>query len=310
MKTRKKLLLVAPETEYGTAADIADAVLITCSELDGSPYEGDRVSRDRIRQTFGAQVEANAAPYATVTATVPLAGSGTAGTAPNFGLLLRACALSETVEDATSVTYQPVTDDLESVTVWFVEDGQLQQLPGVRGTVEFSLTAKEYPTMSFTLTGLYKRPETLADPVDKTVSDIVDEIVVNKQNTPTFSVHGYAGCGQSLSLDIGNEVGYRALIGCESVRITDRSATGQVEIEAPDLATKDYFAAIESHEEVTLAPIEIEHGTKAGNIVKITGPKTQLSTISRTDSDGIVHYQMDARYIPDLGDDEFTLTFK
>lgn len=311
MKTRKKLLLVAAETEYGVAPDIGTAIPLVTSELDGNPYEGDRVERERIRQTFGAQVEANAAPFSTVTATVPLAGSGAAGTAPNFGLLLRACGMSETIDGtAETVTYQPATDDNESVTVWFVEDGQLQQLPGVRGTVEFSMTAKAYPSMAFTLTGTYKRPETLAAPIDKTISDIADEIVVNKQNTALFTVHGYAGCGQSLSVNLGNAVSYRALIGCESVRITDRSTTGQVEIEAPDLTTKDYFAAMESHEAVTLAPIELEHGKAAGNIVNFLAPKAQLSTLSRTDSDGIVHYQMDARFIPDAGDDEFTLTFK
>jgi hypothetical protein len=48
----------------------------------------------------------------------------------------------------------------------------------------------------------------------------------------------------------------------------------------------------------------------AGNIVEFTAPKTQLSSISRTDSDGIVHYSMDARFIPDAGDDELTITFK
>src|SRR5690606_17914639 len=114
MKTRKKALLVALETQYGQPAALADAALMVVSELDSSPYEGDRVTRARLRQTFGAQAEANAAPYTTVTATVPLAGSGAAGTAPSFGLLLRACGMSETINEGAAVVYQPVTDDHES----------------------------------------------------------------------------------------------------------------------------------------------------------------------------------------------------
>lgn len=310
MKTRKKLLLAAPESEYGDGADLASAVLLVCSELDSNPYEGDRVERERLRNHFGAQVEANAAPHATITATVPLAGSGTAGTAPNFGLLLRACGLSETVDSGESVSYQPATDNTESVCLWFVEDGQLQKLPGVRGTVEFTLTVRDYPTMAFTFTGLYKRPEEHTDSISQTVSDVVDEVLVNKQNSPKFTVHGHQGCGQSLSFQLGNEVIYRNLIGCENVRITDRSVTGQVEVEAPDITTKDYFAALESHEEVTLAPIVMEHGKTAGNIVHIEGPKVQLSSLSRNDADGIVHYQMDTRWIADQGDDEIVITFK
>lgn len=309
MKTRKKLLLVATESEYGAGADLANAVLLVASELDSSPYEGDRVELSRIREAFGAQVEVNAAPYTTVTTTVPIAGSGTPGVAPNFGLLLRACGMSETIEEDASVTYQPATDDHESVCVWFVEDGQLQKVPGARGTVDFTLTAKEYPTMQFTLTGMYQRPVVHTEPITQVVSDIVDELVVNKQNTAKFSVHGHEGCGQSMSFSLGNEVAHRALIGCEGVHITDRSTSGQVEIEAPNIATKNYFEALESHQGVTLGPIELEHGKTAGNIVNITGPKVQLATLTRTDADGLVHYQMDARYIPDVGDDEVTITF-
>ncbi|WP_110636240.1 phage tail tube protein [Salinicola salarius] len=309
MKTRKKLLLAAPEATYGAGAEIADAVLIVVSELDSSPYEGDTVTRDRLRQNFGAVAQANAAPYTTVTATVPAAGSGVPGTPPAYGLLLRACSMSETIEAGVSVTYQPVTDDAESVCVWFVEDGQLQKVPGVRGTVEWSFTAKQFPTMSFTFTGFYSRPEALTEAINKQPANVVDEVVVNKQNTPGRSVHGYEGCLQSLSLNIGNTINYRALIGCESVQVTDRESTGSVEIEAPNIATKNYFEAIESHKTITLEPVSLTHGTVAGNIIKVDAPKVQLATISRSDSDGIVHYSMDMRLNPDQGDDEFTITY-
>lgn len=310
MKTRKKALLVAAEASYGVSPDIATATLLTISELDSSPYEGDRVERTRLREQFGAYAEINVAPFTTVTATIPLAGSGAAGTAPNFGLLLRACGLAETVTAATSVAYTPATDDHESFTIWFVEDGQLQRVPGCRGTVEFALTAKELPTMKFTLTGLYQRPVVHATALAQTLTNIADEIPVNKANTVAFSVHGHAGCGQSLSVNLGNSVTHRHLIGCENVQITERSVAGSVEIEAPDIGTKDYFALLESHEQVTLGEVDLTHGTVAGNIVQFALPKTQLSSISRSDSDGIVHYAMDLRALPTLGDDELTITFK
>jgi hypothetical protein len=310
MKTRKKALLVAAESTYGTSPDISTATLLVISELDSSPYEGDRVERARINEQFGARPEVNVAPFVTVTATIPLAGSGAAGTAPNFGMLLRGCGLAETINVGTSVVYTPASNNHESFTLWFVEDGQLQRVPGCRGTVEINWTAKEFPTLAFTFTGLYQKPETHAGPLAQTLSDIVDEIPVNKTNTPIFSVHGYAGCAQSLSLNVGNTVGHRHLINCENVQITDRQTTGSLEIEAPDLATKDYFASLESHNIVTLGAIALTHGTIAGNTVELAAPKTQLSTISRNDSDGVVHYQMDVRYTADAGDDEFSLTFK
>nr|WP_300312748.1 hypothetical protein [Halomonas sp.] len=309
LNTRTKILLVAPEAEYGAGADIATATMMLVSELDSSPYEGDRTERTRLREHFGANAEINVAPFTTITSTIPLAGSGTAGTPPNFGLLLRACGLSETIEADTQVTYAPATANPESFCVWFAEDGQVQKVPGVRGNVEFNLTAKQVPTMAFTLTGLYQRPEALSQALSQTLTDIVDELVVNKQNTPVRNVHGHSGCLQSLSLNMGNEVVHRNLVGCEKVLITDRASTGQVEIEAPSITTKNYFEALESHNGITLAPVSIGHGTQAGNIVTITGPKVQLSTLSRADSDGILHYQLGTRYLPDAGDDEFTITF-
>lgn len=309
MRTRLKMLLVAPEPTYGAGANIEDAVMLLTSELDSNPYEGDRITRERMQQTFGADAEINAAPYSTITSTIPLAGSGTPGTPPNFGLLLRSCGLSEEVVENVSVTYQPVTNGQESCCVWFVEEGQVQEMPGVRGNVELNLTAKQDPTQQYTLTGMYKRVAQLSEQINKQLTDIAEELVVNKQNTPVRNVHGYAGCLQSLSLNMGNEVVHRNLVGCETVKITDRVPTGQVEIEAPDIATKDYFAAIESHNGLTLDEVKIGHGTEPGNIVTITGPKVQLSTLSRSDSNGIVHYTMDTRYTRDQGDDEFTLAF-
>lgn len=310
MLTRKKALLIAPESSYGVAADIADATLIELAELENAPYEGERQQRTRLRQTFGGHAEVNVGPYATVTATVPLAGSGAVGTPANYGLLLRACGLSETENVGVSIVYQPVTNDHESFTVWFVEDGQLQQLPGVRGNLEWSTAAAQFPTWKFTLTGLYKRPVAHGSALNQVVGNIAPEIPVNKQNTPVFTVHGHQAVGESLSLNLGNTVEYRNLIGREEVSITDRVSTGSVQIEAPSLATKNYFEAVESHSAVVLAPISLRHGTVPGNIVELNAPKTQLTNITRADAKGIVHYNMTAQFLPDTGDDEFTITLK
>lgn len=309
MLTRKRMLLVAPEATYGAGADIADAKVLLTTEVDSNPYEGDRVTRSRQKQTFGAQAEVNVAPYATVTTTVPLSGSGTPGTPPIFGELLRACGLAELIVAGESVTYVPATDEGESFCVWFVEDGQIQKVPGVRGNAEGNLTAKQDPTLQFTLTGLFKRMEPLAEAISKRPEAFAEELAVNFQNTPGRNVHGHQGCMQSLSFNLGNEVNVNNKPGCEKVTITDRSITGQVEIEAPNITTKNYFQAIESHQVVTKDRVSIKHGTTPGNIVEVVGTKVQLSTLSRTDSSGTLHYTMGTRYTEDQGDDELALIF-
>ncbi|WP_375058417.1 phage tail tube protein [Zobellella sp. DQSA1] len=310
MLTRKKALLIAAELSYGVPADIADATLIQLAELENAPYEGERQQRTRLRQTFGANADVNVGPYATVTATVPLAGSGVVGTPPNYGLLLRACGAAETVAAGVSVTYSPVTDDHESFTVWYVEDGQLQQLPGVRGTLELSAPVGQFPTYKFTLTGLYKRPVVHNTQLAHEISNIVPELPVNKQNTPVFSVHGHQAVGESLTMTMGNTVTYRNQIGHEEVSITDRVSTCAVQIEAPDLGTKNYFQALESHQQEVAAPITLQHGTEPGNTVEFSAPKAQLSSLSRADKNGLVHYNMNVQLLPTVGDDEWTITIK
>jgi len=309
MLTRKQTILVKQETTYGTDSTPDNSNRIYVTEIDVASYEGDRQTRERMQQHLGARAEVNAGPYVTLAITVPLAGAGAAGTTPVFGALLRACAMSETINADTDVVYQPVSDAFESCTVYYLQDGQQQKATGCRGTWSLNAKRGQFPTLQFNLTGLYNKPEA-ASPVTISALTQANEVPVNKQNTGIFSVHGFSAVGESLSLDIGNEVVHRNLIGAEKVNITDRQSAGQLNIEAPNIGTKDYFAAVESHQGETLGALAFEHGTTPGNIVAIAAPKVQLSTISPQDSDGIVHYQMGARFLPDTGDDEFTLTFK
>lgn len=313
MLTRKKIVLAKTESSYGADATPDGANRINVTELEPSYYEGDRQIRERLTEHPGSKPEVNVSPYATLQITVPLAGSGVAGIPPVFGPLLKACTLMETINDTSgseSVTYTPQPlEAAESATIYYLEDGQQQKITGALGTATFNLQRGQFPTIQFTMTGMYHRPEAVS-PVTPSAIDQADEVPVNEQNTPVFTVHGYPGCGESLSFDLANEVTFRDLIGCAKTRITDRNTTGQVNIEAPTLSSKNYFQAVESHQDITLQPLKLEHGTTAGNIVAFEAPKTQLTTISHQDSDGIVHYQMDARFTPDAGNDDFSLIFK
>ncbi|MES1927541.1 hypothetical protein [Salinisphaera sp. T31B1] len=309
MLTRKRIVLPKIETTYGEDASPDGASrVITTSDFSWTPYQGDTQTRDRLTDTFGARAEVNVGPNTSLQFSVPLAGSGEAGTPPVFGPLLRACGMSETIADGESVTYQPVTDATESVTLYYNMDGVLQAMVGTRGTFVLNANGGAFPTLQFTLTSFYKRPVTQAAP---TLSDIeqADEIPVNKQNT-VGSVHGHAACMSGMTVTQGNSVNYFNRINCESIEITDRETTGSVTIDAVRPDVQDYFAAMESHEGVILAPVSMTHGKTAGNIVEVSGSKVQLSGLSMGDDNGRAQYEMTTRYIRDQGDDEFTLVFK
>ena len=95
--TRKRLILAETESTYGTdpSPDGADAVLVR--DLNITPQQSDVVNRDLVRPYLGASEQLLANTRVECTFSVELAGSGTAGTAPRFGKVLKACALAETV---------------------------------------------------------------------------------------------------------------------------------------------------------------------------------------------------------------------
>ncbi len=303
---RRRLAVVAVETQYGVAPDPATATILEVVMLDaGNPYAGNTVERERMRYGFGNFEQINTGPSVERQIRVPFSGSGTAGEPPAYSPLLRACALSETIDntvDSESVTYQPVSQGMDSVTIWWYEDGQVQEIRGARGTYEIGADAQSLPYWQFNLTGLYSRPEN-APTVQGAESTIAGEVPINKQNS-TFTLFGYPARLQAFSQNAGNQVEYRNLVGYEGVHITDRRVTGNITIEAPALADFNAFEKVESHQLVTLGEVTLTHGTAPGNIIKAEGLQAQAANITPSDNQGIMHYGMEIRYLPTGSNDD------
>ena len=305
---RKRLILVETESTYGTdpTPDGADAVLVR--DLNITPQQSDTVSRDLIRPYLGASEILLANTRVECTFSVELAGSGTAGTAPQYGKALQACGLSETVVAATSVTYAPVSSNFDSVTIHYNIDGVRHKVTGARGTFTLNANVGEIPTIDFTFTGIYNAPDDSALPT-ATYANQATPLIFKNGNTDTFSLLSYSGCLQSVSMDLGNSIVYRELIGCDKeVLITDRSTSGTVVVEAPAIAQKDYFAAALT--DGTLGNLTFQHGTAAGNIVDFSSTRVDIGDVSYSDQDGIAMLNMPYTAIPSTaGNDEFSLIY-
>lgn len=314
IKWRQRLAVAKIETVYGQAsADMTGATILDVVMMEGgSPYAGNTVDRERMRDGLGGFEQVNTGPYVERTIRVPLSGSGVAGEAPSYGPLLRACGLSETIDatvDAESVTYAPVSSGFESLELWWLEDTQMQHITGVRGTASITTDSQGLPYIQFQLRGLYRRPEAKGDASVATLGTLAKEIPVNKQNSQ-FTIDGNPARMSSFSLDLGIEYPYRNLVNFESVEITNRSVSGSTNIEAPDLATKDYFAAVESHQGQSLVPVTLTHGTAPGNIVEISGQQVQLNSISPSENQGLMHYDLGLRFLPTgSNDDDLSIKF-
>jgi len=305
---RKSAVLAKIETTYGTDSvptGLANAILV--ENLSCTPLKQDLVERKGIQTYMGNRQSIEVGAAVEVNFDVEIAGSGTAGTAPGYAPLLRMCGLAETIVAVTSAAYSPISAAFEAGTIYFHADGLLHKALGCRGTVSLKMSAKGIPLYSFKFTGLYSPVTDVALP-SQTLTAFQTPLPCNNTNTTGFAVHGYAAVLSDFTLDLGNQVVHRQVIGSESVLITDHNVTGKITIEAVLVATKDFFAIAKA---CTLGAFTITHGTTAGNQVMVTGSNVQLMNPSYSESDGVKMLNLDLKFVPGAtGNDDITITVK
>ena len=305
--TRKRLILAEIEATYGTDPVPTGAEAILVRNLEITPLQAETVSRNLVRPYLGQSDQLLAQTRVEVTFEVELAGSGAAGTAPAYGPVLRSCGLSETISASTSVTYAPESAGFESTTIYFFNDGIRHKVTGCRGSFSMSAEVGQIPFISFTMTGIYNAPtdETLPTP---TYSNQAAPLIFKNGNTSSFSAFSYSGCLQSLNFDISNSVVYRELVGCnKEVIITDRAPSGTCVIEAPSIATKDFFTIANGS---TTGSITFLHGTTAGNRVTFTSAQSDIGSPTYSDMDGIQMLNLPFIATPtSAGNDELSLVY-
>ena len=304
---RNRLALVKAEATYGTSSSPAASDALLFTTLDIEPLALELTEREAIQAAMGNRPSVVAQRSVPVKATVEMAGSGTAGTAPRFGPLLKACGLSETVVSSTSVTYAPVSSGFSSYTMdFYADNGSRQAITGVRGTAELSLSVGEIPTIAFDQMGIYSAPGALSRP-SETYTNQASPLVVNTDNTATVSVHGFSACMTSFTLSLGVEMVFRQLAGCtKQVLIVDRKPTGSITIELPAFATKD-FLTIASNQ--TTGAITWAHGA-SGNLLTFTASTCAFDAPTLDEADGVTNITLPFRPLPTAtGNNEFTLAF-
>lgn len=308
-KSMKKALILAKiQTTAGTDASPTAALnAILCRSLSITPVSAEFAERNLIRPYFGNSGSVATTQYAQIQFEVELAGSGTAGAAPAFGPLLRACGLSETITVGTDVVYQTISDSLEYLTLYAYLDGLLHKMVDSRANVSLDITSKAIPFLSFTVMGRYEPITDAPNPSNVSYSAFKTPVGVNKTNTPAWTLGAYTGCLQSLQVDLANQMVWRSLIGCEGAEITDRKPSGSAVLELPSIANLDWPSMVVSG---ALSALSITHGTVAGNIVKVDMPKVQLTNPTYSDQDGIAMLNLTLGIQPDLGNDDLKITFK
>ncbi len=272
MKMKLVTLFAAIEAVYGTAETLVAGDAIRTHECKLTPFNAATVDRNLDSASFGNDGVIHTGEHVMIEFDVEMSASGTAGTAPAYGHLFKACQMSETVSAGASVTYAPASNGTDSLTMYYQLDGQRHACKGARGTWSIKFDSQGIPYIHFVFTGQYIDPTTETDIVPDFTGFTTPKPVAFA-STPKVSLHGVQSVFRSFSYDHANDVQYFNNPGEQFVDIMGRKPAGSISLLAPTLTTKNYFTAVKAD---TQAALVLVHGMTAGNIITLNGPQTQI----------------------------------
>jgi hypothetical protein len=294
------------EVTEGTAIALAGADAFLAENITWTPGI-EMHKRGNVSSSLSKFSEVAGARQASLDFDVELKGSGTAGTAPALGKLLKACGFGETVVAVTSVTYLPASTSISSLTMAMYNDGACYLMWGARGNVSLKLEKGKPGVLHFSFIG-----------ADFSVTDValLTTGVSYETTKPqpflsaAFLVDSYAALVGSLEFSMGNVLTLRPDVnsasGHKSVAITDRDPVLTLDPEMVLVATYDFFGKWRSASEGALTALV---SGAAGNICTITNPKVQYTEEKLSENSGIRSLGINASLNRNAGDDEISIAF-
>lgn len=381
---RKKAILLKTEAVYGTdAVPTGGANAVEVRNVTFTPMQNNMADQNLEQPNFGAQAQIPVGTGVQLKLDVAVAGSGTAGVAPAWAPIIRACGFAESVlpvalagfaedgdtnaimlaadastdddayknmrviftggtgagaeariagydgatrtatlagtpdvaaDDTTEylipaqTVYAPVSAGFESCTIYVNIDGVQHRMLGCRGNIDVALQGAGIPVFTVTMTGLYGGITDAAAPAT-TLSAWPLPQPFNTAHSGRFSLHGFTTNLYEIHFTGGISVVHRQdVIGVEDVVITDRQSGGDITIQAPLIAEKDFFTAAQ---EVELGGLFIQHSFTDGKIVSFDCPRVQVTDPAYDNKDNVTTLKMGLRVIPtDAGNDELVITVR
>jgi len=308
MVVRKTVLLAKVETTYDTdpspspTVDALVAMDVAVKENAGV------VTRDAQWKSLGILPSLKGEQWADVSFRVHVVGSGTAGTPPRVGALLRACGMAVTNVPATSDTYAPSSGTHASVTLYIYKDGRLHIFTGCRGSVKVIYAAGQALTFEFSFSGRYAAPTVASLPGTVTYETTFKVPPVCKSSQFAYNSKTTLVVG-SLELDVANEVVKRASLSdpnaIKGFEIIGRNPTFTMDPEAQFETSYDF----RSDQLTTQRAISVVATRAAGNIVTLNIANANISKIEYADREGIQVEKIDGECPDSTPDDAFTIAF-
>lgn len=313
----KTVILAKIETTSGVdAAPTGAANAIEVSNVSITPLDAQNIELNTILPYFGGSKALVGTASVKCSFSVNLAGSGVAATAPAWGALLQACAMTVSTGLTTPdrVEFSPITNALKTATLKWYDDGVLHTLLGAMGNFKLSAKSGEAPKLTFDFVGVDGGVSAIANPT-AVLTQWQTPIAVTRANVGaditlgcTYAAGALSGGtaynSQGLQLDMGNAVSFAAMLSAEGVDITDRKVTGSISLE---LTAAQEVAQLVSVKANATTSFGFELGSVAGNKIIIYMPNVQLLSPRKEEINGRRLIGYDYRAIPVAGNDELIL---
>lgn len=288
MLTRNEAILAKIESTYGTDSlpTGTDAVALA-GPVNANPTEQARFAdRPVIRGgSIGKASPLFGGSLFGLTFPVEVKGSGSLGVAPEYGPLLRACGLEETIVASTSVNYAPRSTGFESCTIYYYQDGVRFRITGCRGNVVVRGAVGEVMTLEFTMVGR----KTSGDPTDaSTPTPTLDSTVPPVfMGNNFFALDAYNPSFTEFTLDAGMTVNVppnaNASDGYGDVTLTERDVRGTLNPLMTLVATQDW---VDDLEQSNTQALSYALGTAGGNRMTVGVPLLRYIEMGFDDRDG------------------------
>jgi hypothetical protein len=206
-----------------------------------------------------------------------------------------------------------VSSGFGSLTIYYHLDGVLRKILGAMGNVEIMMNEGERPMLRFSFVGLDGGFTAAANPaltlsafqVPTVVSDVNSgDIVLGATYAAGALTGGTTYPSRGLSINAGNTIARRSILGGQAVNISQREMTGQCELVLTAAQEVSFQTDINSN---TTTSLGFTHGTGAGVGLMLHAPRVQRIDPTDVDADGMLHRGMNLRFVPSSGNDELRI---
>ncbi|MET3436327.1 hypothetical protein [Sphingomonas sp. 1185] len=307
-----KVLFFKKEATYATdAAPTGAANAALTRNFTTKPVVVDRIQRNLDRPVRGSSKDAPSNERQTYGYELELAGSGAAGTAPAWMEHLEACGMAAPVLTANTSAVQrfaAIGAALSSATAYHWHGTQKRIGLGGRGTFGWDFTAGQYPFIKVDMTALLPAAGAIGDAAPGAVAfdQWKDPLEVNTTNTD-FLLGGFAANLRSFTGEANAEITPRNLVGANYINRGNHGLTCRVVAECPAIGAKDYFTTLRKGDEI---PVQLDHGTVAGNIIQFKSDHLQITDIELSDENNVLMITITGKLNVGTTPDDLIITAK